>query len=235
MHLKGMNLFPERYPAKDSYPFNLPNLNETKALPFDAAITFFVGENGTGKSTLLKAIAQKCEVPIWEPPEGRRFQFNKYEQELHRYVTVEWKDGAVPGSFFSSGIFHYFASAVDEWAEASPKLLAYFGGRSLMTQSHGQCHMSYFKSRYTRKGIYFLDEPETALSPRTQLEFLDLLAGMSEAGHAQFIIATHSPILLACPGAAIYSFDCSPVSRIEYRQTSHYCIYKSFLDRGEVP
>ena len=89
--------------------------------------------------------------------------------------------------------------------------------------------MSYFRARYKIKGIYLLDEPETALSPKSQLELLDIIGENSGAGHAQFIIATHSPILLACPGATIYSFDRVPVQTIEYQETEHYKVYKSFL------
>ena len=99
-----------------------------------------------------------------------------------------------------------------------------------MTQSHGQSLMSLFKARYKIKGLYFLDEPETALSPKSQLELLKLLNEMSHAGHAQFIIATHSPILLACPGAKIYSFDHIPLKQIDYEETEHYQTYKSFME-----
>jgi len=147
---------------------------------------------------------------------------------------VEWTDGVVPGSFFSSAIFEYFANILDEWAFVSPKTLDYFGGKSLMVQSHGQCHMSYFKSRYKLKGLYLLDEPENALSPKTQLQFLSLLKAMTEKGHAQFIIATHSPILLAAKNSSIYSFDYSPVQQIGYEDTNHYHVYKEFMnDRGK--
>ena len=109
-------------------------------------------------------------------------------------------------------------------------MLKYFGGKSLVAQSHGQSLMSYFRSRYRLKGLYLLDEPETALSPGSQLEFVKLLKEMSRKGHAQFIIATHSPILLACPGAAIYPFDEIPVKDIDYEQTEHYKVYKSFME-----
>jgi predicted ATPase len=90
--------------------------------------------------------------------------------------------------------------------------------------------MSYFKNRFQRKGLYFLDEPENALSPKTQLEFLSVLKDMSQENHAQFIIATHSPILLASPNATIYSFDHAPISQINYEDTNHYQIYKEFLN-----
>jgi predicted ATPase len=233
MHLRKVSLFPEKYLSKDCYPFNLPNLNMTREVTFERPVTFFVGENGTGKSTLLRAIARRCGIHIWEPEEGRRVQFNQYEHELYRFISVEWTNGVVPGSFFSSSIFEYFANILDDWAFVSPKTLDYFGGKSLMTQSHGQGHMSYFESRYKLRGLYLLDEPENALSPKTQLQFLSLIKKMTEKGHAQFIIATHSPLLLAAPNSSIYSFDYSPVQQVGYEETSHYQIYREFLNNRD--
>ena len=110
-----------------------------------------------------------------------------------------------------------------------PGLIEYLGGKSLMSQSHGQSLMAFFTSRFKIKGIYFLDEPETALSPKSQVELLNLLVDMGRSGHAQFIIASHSPILLACPGAEILSFDESPVKKIDYEDTVHFRIYKEFM------
>ena len=133
------------------------------------------------------------------------------------------------GSYFDSELSRVFACHLDEWATADPGILNYFGGKSLLTQSHGQSLLSYFKHRYQIKGLYLMDEPETALSPRSQLELLDFLQKMAQAGHAQFIIATHSPILLACPDAVIYSFDHVPLQKIAYEQTEHYQIYKHFM------
>jgi predicted ATPase len=135
----------------------------------------------------------------------------------------------VPGAYFGSQTFNDFTNILDQWAASDPGQLKYFGGKSLVTQSHGQSIMSYFRSRYQIKGIYLLDEPETALSPRSQLELLDIIANNSNSGHAQFIIATHSPILLACENARIYSFDGETVSTIEYEQTEHYKVYRNFL------
>jgi len=233
MHLNKVSLFPEKYQSKDCYPFNLPNLNMTRDVTFEKPVTFFVGENGTGKSTLLRAVARRCGIHIWEPEEGRRVQFNKYEHELYRFISVEWTNGVVPGSFFSSSIFEYFANILDDWAFASPKTLDYFGGKSLMTQSHGQGHMSYFENRYKLRGLYLLDEPENALSPKTQLQFLSLIKKMTEKGHAQFIIATHSPLLLAAPNSSIYSFDYSPVQLVDYEETSHYQVYREFMNNRD--
>jgi predicted ATPase len=230
MHLRSVAFRSETYPTRDCYPFNLSVIQQTKRIVFDAEVTLFVGENGTGKSTLLEAISQTCNIFIWRDSERARFECNPYEDKFHQYLVLEWTNGFVPGSFFGSDIFRQFAQILDEWAASDPGQLRYFGGKSLMTQSHGQSLMSYFKSRYQIKGLYLLDEPETALSPRSQIELLEVLTKMSNAGHAQFIIATHSPILLACPGAMIYSFDHSPVKRLQYEETAHYRIYKGFME-----
>lgn len=234
MHIKSIILFPETYPTTEHYPFNLSVLRKTRSVALSSPVTFFVGENGTGKSTLLEALAVRCGIHIWRGLERSRYEINAYEGELYKYIAVEWTDGIVPGSFFASEIFRNFAESLDTWAAADPGILTYFGGKSLITQSHGQSLMSFFRSRFQIKGLYLLDEPETALSPKTQLRFLKILKDMSQAGHAQFIIATHSPILLACPGAEIYNFDTIPVTQVDYKETEHYRIYKEFLeDRDE--
>ncbi|MBT8356992.1 MAG: AAA family ATPase [Desulfobacterales bacterium] len=229
VHLKGINLSLENCPTGEYYPFNLRIFQEECRLEFISPVTFFTGENGTGKSSLLQAMAEKCRIHIWEGIETTRFESNPYEGMLHKFVSVYWSNGSVPGSYFDSEISKNFAQYLDEWAASDPGILEYFGGKSLMTQSHGQSLMSFFKARYRFKGIYFLDEPETALSPKSQLELLQVLKQNSEAGHAQFIIATHSPILMACPGATIYSFDEIPVSQIDYEKTEHFRIYRDFM------
>jgi len=230
MHLKSIILHPEKYPTDKHYPFNLALFHETRKVTLDSPVTLFVGENGTGKSTLLEAVAAACQIHIWRYTERNRPENNPYERILHKYISVEWTNGLVPGSFFGSKIFQHFAELLDEWAAADRGQLDYFGGKSLTTQSHGQSLMSFFRHRYKIKGLYLLDEPETALSPRSQIELLDLFQNMSAAGHAQFIIATHSPLLLACPGAKIYTFDEKQVQCISYENTDHYRIYKSFLE-----
>jgi len=229
LHLKNVTLNPEKYPTQDSYPFCLPILQNTKKVILEKPVTLFVGENGTGKSTLLEAMAIACGIHIWRNTERSRPGYNPYEDRLHQYISVEWENGRVPGSFFGSKIFQHFAELLDEWAAADLGQLHCFGGKSLTTQSHGQSLMSFFRSRYQIKGLYLLDEPETALSPKTQIEMLALIRNMIGDGHAQFIIATHSPILLACPNATIYSFDQPIVLPVTYEETDHYRIYKSFL------
>lgn len=230
LHLKEVRLKSDQFPTRDHYPFNLDVLCKTPKITFSSPVTFFVGENGSGKSTLLESLARKCQIYIWRGVERTRAVINHYEEMLFLYLDTVWTDGIVPGSFFSSQIFHNFAQLVDEWEADNPGQIDYFGGKSLLTQSHGQSIMSFFESRYKIKGLYLLDEPETALSPKTQLELLQLLWKMSKLGHAQFIIATHSPILLSCPGSAIYSFDYVPLKTISYEETDHYQIYKDFME-----
>ncbi len=230
MHIREICFYPERYPTAEKYPFNLAIFRQTKRIELTTPATFFVGENGTGKSTLLKAIARRCGIFLWAETENPHVEFNPYEDQLGEYVNVTWTEGPVPGAFFSSAHFQYFSECLEDWATDDPGMLDYFGGQSLLTQSHGQSLMSYFSARYRRKGLYLLDEPETALSPARQLELLKLLAEMGQAGHAQFIVATHSPILLSCPDAVIYSFDRAPVQPVAYKDTEHYRVYKSFMD-----
>ena len=228
-----MRLLTDQYPTRNHYPFNIDVLQQTRSIDFSSPVTFFIGENGSGKTTLLEALARRCQIHIWSGMDCTRSEPNPYEEKLFLNLQVEWSDGMVPGSFFSSQIFRNFAQLVEMWEADNPGQIDYFGGKSFLTQSHGQSLMSFFKARYKIKGLYLMDEPETALSPKSQIELLQFLKGMSRMGHAQFIIATHSPILLACPGSIIYSFDHSPVKTIRYEDTEHYQVYKNFMENPD--
>ncbi|KJF45054.1 ATPase AAA [Draconibacterium sediminis] len=232
-HLNSIELEAEQYPTREHYPFNLPLFAETKKLDFTNPVTLFVGQNGSGKSTLLEAIAVAAGIYIWRNNMTSRYMVNRYEATLHRYLKVSWVNGSVPGSFFGAQIFKDFASMLEEWATTDPGQLEFFGGKSLISQSHGQSLMSFFRSRYKLKGLYLLDEPETALSPSSQLELHRLISENSKGGHAQFIVATHSPILLACKNATIYNFDQMPVSEVKYEDTEHFRVYRDFLNHRE--
>jgi predicted ATPase len=234
MHISRISLFPERFPAVEKYPFNLSVLRNTRTVELKAPVTFFVGENGSGKSTLLKAVSRKCGIHIWDEAERSRFEYNPLEGDLHKYLEITWTNGEKPGAHISSETYLHFTRMVDEWASLDKNLMDYFGGKSLMAQSHGESFMSFFRSRFAIEGVFLLDEPETALSPGRQIEFLKLLRDTSRAGRAQFIIATHSPILLACPGAELLSFNGKRIETIGYEQTDYYRIYRDFLlDRGK--
>jgi predicted ATPase len=236
VHLRKIKINREQFPTKEVYPFNLEIFNKTEALILTNPLTFFIGENGTGKSTLLKAVARRCGIHIWQDEEGyerRAFYYNKYAEELYKYIAVEWIDEKVPGSYFDSEIFRYLAECIDSWAKPSPKLFEYYGGDSLLSRSHGQRHIRYFDSTYRRRGLYFLDEPENALSPKRQIDLLRILKESSQQGQMQFIIVTHSPILLSYPEATIFSFDDAPIKEIKYEDTDYYKIYKDFLNNPD--
>ncbi|MEZ4576517.1 MAG: AAA family ATPase [Desulfobacterales bacterium] len=121
---------------------------------------------------------------------------------------------------------------MDEWLWQTVREFRTHGGASLLTQSHGQSTMAYFRSMYHRKGLFFMDEPEAALSPRTQLDLLDLIREESRKGSAQFIISTHSPILMSCEEAEIFSFDRPSISRVALKETSHYQVFEELFKNG---
>ncbi|SHK42455.1 Predicted ATPase [Desulfatibacillum alkenivorans DSM 16219] len=230
MHVCEARLRADLFPDVDVYPFNLDVFTKTESLEFTRPVTFFTGENGTGKSTLLKAICQRCGIHIWEGAHRVRLENNPWEKTLWKAVQVTWEKGRVSGAFFGSQIFQNFAFLVEEWETTSPGVLEYYGGKSLVTQSHGQSLMSFFSAVTKRPGLYFLDEPETALSPKTQLVLLDLLAQANKKGESQFIIASHSPILMSCPDSVIYSFDQAPINPIAYKDTDHFKVYAQFME-----
>jgi predicted ATPase len=235
MHITKVRINSEDYPTSRCYPFNIPTLRETQELTFKRPVTLFVGENGSGKSTLLDAITRKCGIHIWDKPRRHVAHHNPYETRLADYVTVTWANGRVPGSLFRAETFRDFADFLDDVALCDPGRLEYHGGHILNTLSHGEAILSYFSGRYHITGLYFLDEPEAAFSPSSQVRFLKLLQRLEAAGHAQFIIATHSPILLAYPGAQIFSFDSARIQEVAYEDTVHYRLYKQFFtDRSVI-
>jgi predicted ATPase len=230
MHLKKVVFCHEKYPVKDRYPFSLSIFQNTRCLEFPAPVTYFVGENATGKSTLMHAMSKLCGIYIWGEDTGRdRCEYNPFEKEFFKVIEIEWAYGRVPGSFFGSDLFRNYAHIIDEWAKTDPGLLEYYGGKSLVSQSHGQSILSFFRACFKVKGLYFLDEPETGLSPASQIGLRSLLSETAARGHAQFIIATHSPLLLSLPSAVLYSFDSRAIEAVGYRECSHYRIYKDFF------
>ena len=233
MHIRSLSFLHDTFPTRDFYPFNLEIFQKTDNLVFHAPVTFFIGENGSGKSTLLRAIARGCSIHIWEEHEGRRDPRNRYEDLLYKSLRIEGTEGKITGSFFASEIFRYFAEVLDQWGISDTGCLRYFGSGSLLLKSHGESHMTFFKNRFARKGLFLLDEPENALSPKTQLELVQLLRQFCRRGDVQFIIATHSPILLALPEAEIYSFNAAPIWKVEYEDTDYFRIYRDFLNNRE--
>ena len=235
MFIKQVNLHNKHYPTQCYYPFNVPILRTTSQLTFRKRVTFFVGENGSGKSTLLEAITEKCGVQIWDKPKRHIAHENPYESHLVDFIDVTWSGSPVPGSLFRAETFRDLADFLDDVALCDPGRLKYHGGHILNTLSHGEGMLSYFGGRFNIKGLYFLDEPEAALSPSSQVKFLKLLQQLAATGCAQFIIATHSAILLALPQAQIFSFNESTIKEVAYEDTEHYKVYKQFFtDRSSI-
>jgi predicted ATPase len=219
--------------GKHTYPFDIPAFSRGIELEFTRNVVFFVGENGSGKSTLLEAIAENCGFNPSGGNRNHRYAFHKTEADLGSALRFAWLPRVTDGFFLRAESFFNFATYVDQMEEEEPGMVDGYGGRSLHGQSHGEAFLALFNSRFKRKGIYLLDEPEAALSPKRQLAFLALMHELERSGKAQFVIATHSPILLSYPQAEIFSFDHAPIARVAYEETEHYQITRDFLSNPD--
>jgi predicted ATPase len=215
-------------PSFDAYPFSLPAIRSLDKVELHPKMTFFVGENGSGKSTLLEAIA----VSFGFNAEGgtRNFNFGTRQSHsaLHEYLTLS-KGFKKPrdGFFLRAESFFNVATEIE-----NRDVLPAYGGKSLHEQSHGESFLTLITKRFGGQGLYLLDEPEAALSPQRQLAVLSLFHELVQDG-SQFIIATHSPILMAYPDACIYQFDGNGVSPIKYEDTEHFQVTRDFLANPE--
>ncbi len=232
VYLRTIRLLREQFPAANRYPFILPSIRHLEEIEVTSSVTFFVGENGSGKSTLLEAIAYQCGFHTAGGSRNHMYEVDRSEACLGDYIRLSWMPKQTNGFFLRAESFYQFASHVDELERVRPTGFAAYGGRSLHEQSHGESFLSLFTNRFTGKGIYLLDEPEAALSPMRQLAFLYVMKDLVEEG-AQFLIATHSPILMGFPGAKILDFDASPVEEIRYEDTEHYQLTRRFLENRE--
>ena len=226
--LKRLTLLPERMKA-DEYPFNLPILEGGRlALTFDRAITFFVGDNGTGKSTLLEAIARQCGFSVLGGGRNQAHRDSFDGPELASALRLSWLPKVTKGFFLRAESFFDFATYIDTMGAEGQEP---YGRKSLHAQSHGQSFFALFENRLrgARQAIYLLDEPEAALSPQRQIEFLGLLRAWEEPGNVQMIIATHSPIIMSYPGATLLSFDGGRIRPARYTETDHYRVTRRFL------
>jgi predicted ATPase len=224
--LRRIALLPGKVVA-DRYPFNVEAFRGGIDLELRRNVTFFVGENGSGKSTLLEGVASCCG---FNPEGGGRdhlFQTRAEAAALAEALRLSWLPKVTDGFFMRAESFFNLATYLDEVST-----LERYGGTSLHRQSHGESFLSLFANRFDR-GIYLLDEPEAALSPRRQLSFLKIIHDLEADGRAQFLIASHSPILLAYPGSTVLSLDGGGIREVEYRDTDHYNITKEFLDSPE--
>ena len=224
--LKRLTLLPERM-EPDSYPFNLAVLEGGRLeLVFADPITFFVGDNGTGKSTLLEAIAQQCGFNLGGGSRDHRFGGTPHDMPLAGALRLSWLPKVTEGFFLRAESFFNFATYIDDVGS-----LSRHGDKRFHEQSHGQSFFALFRNRLgeSHRAIYLLDEPEGALSPQRQIEFLKLLRDWEAAGNFQLIIATHSPIIMSYPNATLFSFDGGRIHPVRYTDTDHYKVTRGFL------
>ena len=232
-YLRSIELNRDSIESFDEYPFSIPAVKELDVLEFAREVTIFVGENGSGKSTLLEALA----VGLGFNAEGgtRNFSFRtrSTHSDLHRHLRLSksfkrYRDGF----FLRAESFYNVATNIDELDEEpglGPLIKESYGGMSLHNQSHGESFLSLMIERFSGNGLYILDEPEAALSPSRQLAVLSRMHQLVN-NQSQFIVATHSPILMAYPGARIYHIDRSGIYPVNYTETEHYEITRTFLN-----
>lgn len=217
----------------DRYPFSIPAVRHLDGLPFDPKVTVFVGENGSGKSTIIEAIA----VLAGFNPEGgsRNFRFTTRASESDLYRALRLVRGTRrerTGYFLRAESFFNVATKIermDAEPACGPPVIDSYGSRSLHEQSHGESFLSLIRHRFGPDGLYVLDEPEAALSPKGQLVLLARMHQLAETGRCQFVIATHSPFVMAYPNATVYQLTASGIERVAVEETDHFVLTREFL------
>ncbi|MDQ1233825.1 putative ATPase [Paenibacillus sp. SORGH_AS306] len=226
MSLRKITLLKDKIEDFDSYPFSLPFIRHMDQLYLEHPVTFFVGENGSGKSTLLEGIAYQCGFHTAGGSRNNSYEVDQADSALGKYLRLSWLPKLTNGFFLRAESFYQFASHIDDVDSTHN-----YGGKSLHHQSHGESFLTLFTQKFTKareQSIYLLDEPEAALSPARQLSLMRIIKDLSP--RSQFIIATHSPILLGYPNAEIISFDQDRLQPIDYQDTDHYQITRRFLE-----
>lgn len=219
---------------KDSYLNDLPVIQflaEERTLPLSSNVTFFVGENGTGKSTLLEAVAVAYGLNAEGGSKNFTFSTNATHSELFEHITLAKRGYAKDGYFLRAESMYNVATSIDD-IDVDGNIIGGYGGVSLHQQSHGESFLSVIQNRFFGNGLYILDEPEAALSPMRLLTLMAEMDILVKQG-SQFIIATHSPILMAFPEASILEFSNDGIRQVDYRNTEHYQVTKRFLDDPE--
>ena len=240
---------------QNPFPFNIPAVRFAKHIALDKKVTIFVGDNGCGKSTLLESIAYSIRLPQIGGIAGRSADFEA-ARLLQPYLKIEWARESARGFFFRAEDFSDFIDSVEkEKSKISGDLSELKGqvddsiiermsesmnislrqmrkdyGENMQAFSHGEAYLKIMETRIQNKGIYLLDEPEAALSPLKQLSLIALILDVLKNENSQFIISTHSPILMGIKDALLYEIQDDRMQQVEYKETDHYRITKAFLD-----
>jgi predicted ATPase len=226
--LLDLELLRQNIPSFDAYPFCVAAVRSLDSLVLHPKVTFLVGENGAGKSTLLEAMALNLGLNAEGGSRNFNFSTRASHSDLYKFLRLRLGIRRPKDRFFFRAESYFNLATEVERLQVGGA----YGDRSLHEQSHGESFFALFQNRFFGEGLYLMDEPEAALSPMRQLSFLSILHDMVGAG-SQFVIATHSPIIMAYPDAWIYLLDEEQIRRIEYQETEHYKVSKNFLSRTQ--
>ena len=220
----------------NTFPFSIPFIkNNNFHLKIHSPVIIISGDNGSGKSTILKSIAFNCNFNLNGGSNQHNFDSNESASLLNKHLKFLWNIKVSNGFYLRSDNFINFANFIDEQAKEHGEVIAYkyYGGKSLNQQSHGEALLSLFFNRFNEEGIYILDEPEVALSPEKILALMRIIKKLTDNGKSQFIIATHSSMLMAYPYAQFFYIKNNHIEETSYDETEHYTLTKSFLDCPE--
>ena len=219
----------ESVPDFKVYPFSIPSIQSLDELELDAKVTFLIGENGAGKSTLIEAIAVLMGFNAEGGSKNFRFDTRRSQSSLHEFMRpVRGHRRPRDGFFLRAESYFNVATEIERLGVGDS-----YGGVSLHEQSHGESFLALANHRFRGHGLYILDEPEAALSPQRLLTLLSIIHEHVEERASQFVIATHSPLLMAYPNARIYCLGTSGIERVAYEDTEHYRITRDFLNSPE--
>ena len=231
--MRGVTLVREKVTDFNRYPFNIPAIRSLETLELHPKVTFLVGENGSGKSTLAEAIAVAAGFNAEGGSKNFTFATRRSGSELHSVIRlVRGVRRPRTGYFLRAESYFNVASEIERLDAApslGPPIGPSYGPRPLHEQSHGESFLALVQNRFSDNGFYVLDEPEAALSPQRQLSFLISLDELVCDGKSQFVIATHSPIILAYPHATIYALGQDGIVKTKYEDTEHYALTRDFL------
>jgi predicted ATPase len=230
-YLRAVHLVRDRVRDFKVYPFSIPSIHALDELELDAKVTFLIGENGSGKSTLIEAIAVLAGFNAEGGTKNFNFGTRRSESCLHQFMRpVRGHRRPKDGFFLRAESFFNVATEIERLGGS---IINSYGGVSLHEQSHGESFLALAMNRFGGQGLYILDEPEAALSPKRQLSLLSIINELVEDRASQFVIATHSPILMAYPNALIYRLGSTGIERVAYEDTEHYRITRDFLSSPE--